>query len=164
MHDLVGTALLKEVQELVRLQRQSNHLQRCILHVLKHPPTTTDRVTGGFIKENAPMVPIQPGNTPAFRVSPTFSGAPFVTDGTKASIVSSDPTNFPVQLDLTNDPSGLTFEAPIPASAQPVGGSEAVTVTWSYTNLDGDVATVQGTVTELGIVDDVTGGTFDQIT
>jgi len=39
-----------------------------------------------------------------------------------------------------------------------------MTVTWQYTNEpDGVVATVTGTVTEEGIVDDVTGGTFAQV-
>ena len=108
------------------------------------------------------LVPIQPGQTPKFLVTPEFSGDPFTLDGSKASITSSDPTNFPVQLD-PSDPQGLTFEAPIPASAVPPGGSEAITVTWTYTNPDGKVATVTGTVTENGIVDDVTGGSFAQI-
>ena len=42
-------------------------------------------------------------------------------------------------------------------------GGEVLTVTWTYTNTDGVVATVTGTVTEQGIVDDVTGGTFAQV-
>lgn len=109
------------------------------------------------------MNPIAPGNTVKFQVSPTFSGEPFTLDGTRASVTSSDTTNFPVSLDLTNDATGTTFESVIPADAQPTGGSEAIVITWTYTNLDGVVATVQGTVTELGITDDVTGGTFAQI-
>lgn len=123
---------------------------------LKH-----NRVIGGIIKEIHPMVPISPGNSPKFQVTPTFSGAPFVLDGTKAQVTSSDTTNFPVALD-PSDPTGTTFIAAIPETAQPVGGSEDVTITWTYTNTDGTVATVTGSVTELGIVDDVTGGSFVQ--
>ena len=108
------------------------------------------------------LVPIQPGQTPVFQVTPTFSGAAFTTNAAQASVTSSDTTNFPVQL-VASDPTGLTFEAPIPATASPTGGSEAITVTWTYTNTDGTKAEVTGTVTELGIVDDVTGGTFAQI-
>lgn len=123
------------------------------------------RVTGGYItqvKEIHIMVPIQPGNSPKFYVTPTFSGAPFTLDGTKADVTSSDTTNFPVALDPT-DAEGRTIIAAIPDTAQPVGGSEDVTVTWTYTNTDGIQAVVTGSVTELGIVDDVTGGVFAQI-
>jgi hypothetical protein len=97
------------------------------------------------------MVPIQPGNTPVFQVTPTFSGAPFTTTAAYAAVSSSDPTNFPVEL-VPSDATGLTFQAPIPTTATPTGGSEAitVTVTWTYTNTDGTRATV-------------TGGTFAQI-
>lgn len=108
------------------------------------------------------MVPISPGNAPKFYVTPTFSGDAFTLDGTRASITSSDQTNFPVSLDVS-DPEGRTFVAVIPADAKPTGGSEDITVTWTYTNLDGKVATVSGTVTEVGIIDDVTGGTFAQV-
>lgn len=161
MNDYVAEVLLHKVSELVELQRENNLVQLRILHTLQHPPRP-DRVTGGFIKETIPMLPIQPGNSPKFQVTPTFSGAPFVLDGTKAAVVSSDPLNFPVALDPT-DPEGRTFVAPIPATATPVGGSEDIVITWTYTNPDGLVATVIGTVTETGIVDDVTGGTFAQV-
>jgi hypothetical protein len=161
MHDYLAAELLKEVRELIAGQREENKLLREILHELKHP-RKPNRVTGGNIKEIT-MVPISPGNSPKFQVTPTFSGDPFVLDGSKAAVSSSDPVNFPVSLDLTNDAEGRTFVAPIPADAIIVGGSEVVTVTWTYTNVDGVVATVSGTVTEVGIVDDVTGGTFAQV-
>lgn len=163
MHDTIAAELLREVQILIRLQMQNNALQREILSVLKHPHhDNRDRVTGGFIKEKNPMLPISPGNAPKFQVTPTFSGEPFILDGTKASVTSSDTTNFPVALDPA-DTEGRTIIADIPSTAQPVGGSEDVVVTWTYTNADGVVATVTGTVTEVGIVDDVTGGTFAQV-
>jgi hypothetical protein len=119
-------------------------------------------LTGGTFRQGAPMLAIQPGNTPKFLVAPTFSGAAFTTNAAQASVQSSDPANFPVELD-PSDPTGLTFDAPIPSTATPTGGSEAITVTWTYTNTDGTVATVTGTVTEEGIIDDVTGGTFAQV-
>lgn len=123
-----------------------------------------DNVVGGSITRTGDtMNPIAAGNTVKFLVSPTFSGAPFTLVGAQAAVTSSDPTNFPVSLDLVGDPTGATFESVIPSTAAPVGGSEAITVTWTYTNADGTVATVTGTVTEVGIVDDVTGGTFAQV-
>jgi hypothetical protein len=108
------------------------------------------------------LLPIQPGNTPVFQVTPAFTGAAFTLDGTKAAVTSSDMTNFPVAL-VPSDPTGTTFSAAIPAGAVIAAGGEAIQVTWTYTNLDGTVATVTGTVTEEGIVDDVSGGVFAQV-
>lgn len=125
-----------------------------------------NRVLGGVmaqIPSGDPMalVPIQPGQTPVFQVAPTFSGPAFTTEAANAAVTSSDPANFPVSL-VASDPTGLTFQAAIPPGAAPTGGDEPITVTWTYTNPDGTVATVTGTVTETSI-DDVTGGTFTQI-
>jgi hypothetical protein len=148
--------------ELVRELHELNYLLKQVVHLLHNRMKYS--VTGGMIfRIGDLMVPISPGNAPKFQVSPTFSGAAFTLDGTKAAIESSDPTNFPVALDLAGDPTGTTFVADIPATATPTGGSEAVVITWTYTNTDGAVATVTGTVTEVGIVDDVTGGTFAQV-
>lgn len=148
--------------DLCRELRELNRLLRQVIHLLLNRTKYT--VTGGFIlRVGDLMVQISPGNSPKFQVTPAFSGVPFTLDGSKAAIESSDAVNFPVALDLDSDPQGLTFVAAIPADAQPVGGSEDVVITWTYTNLDGTVATVTGTVTEVGIVDDVTGGTFAQI-
>jgi hypothetical protein len=108
------------------------------------------------------LLPIEPGNTVVFQVTPTFTGAPFATLAAQASIASSDTTNFPVEL-VPTDTTGLTFQSAIPTGATIPTGGEAVTVTWIYTNTDGTTATVTGTVTEQGIVDDVSGGTFAQI-
>lgn len=147
--------------ELVSELRETNHLLRRLICVLYH--TLHDNVTGGTIfRIGDTMVPISPGSTPKFQVTPSFSGAAFALNGTQASIESSDPVNFPVALDAS-DPTGTTFDAAIPATATPPAGGEAITITWTYTNLDGVKATVSGTVTEVGIVDDVTGGTFAQI-
>ena len=155
MHDNIAAALIEEVRKVVRLlERIDRRLEN-----------EFNRVLGGVITQQGDpdMNPIQPGQTVKFLVTPTFSGVPFALVGAQAAVTSSDPTNFPVSIDLTDDPTGATFESVIPSTATPVGGSEAITVTWTYTNTDGTVATVSGTVTENGIVDDVTGGTFAQI-
>ncbi len=125
------------------------------------PPST---VTGGIISQTGDtMLSITPGNSPQFAITPTFSGAAFTTLASAASVVSSDPVNFPITLDAS-DPTGLNMTAVIPTTATPTGGSEAITVTWTYVNVDGSVATVVGTVTETGIVpaSNVTGGSFAQ--
>ncbi len=109
------------------------------------------------------LVPIQPGQSPKFQVTPTFSGPPFPLVGAQAAITTSDPVNAPASIDLTDDPTGATFILNLTTGATIAAGGEALTVTWSYTNTDGTVANVTGTVTEQGIVDDVTGGTFAQV-
>ena len=150
-----------ELRENNRLLQENNLLLResnKLLHRLTH-----DNVTGGkIIRIGDTMLSITPGNTPKFQVSPSFSGAAFALVAAQASVTSSDTTNFPVNLDPT-DPTGTIFEAPIPTTANPPAGGEPITITWTYTNTDGSVATVTGTVTEEGIVDDVTGGTFAQV-
>ena len=152
----------RQIREMLEYEKSNQEL---LLRILREINRNSNRVLGGVMSQvGDPMslVPIQPGQTPVFQVTPTFSGAAFTTNAAQASVTSSDTTNFPVQL-VASDPTGLTFEAPIPATASPTGGSEAITVTWTYTNTDGTKAEVTGTVTELGIVDDVTGGTFAQV-
>ena len=121
-----------------------------------------NRVLGGVMTQirTDPMLTITPGNSPQFQVTPAFSGIPFALVAASASVTSSDTDNFPVALSPT-DPSIII--ATIPATATPVGDAEEITVTWTYKNIDGTTATVTGTVTEDGITDDVTGGTFAQI-
>jgi hypothetical protein len=149
--------LLREILEAIRTQ---NLLLLKTNHILKQQ---FNRVLGGVMTQiGDPMNPIQPGNTVKFLVTPTFSGAAFALVAAQAAIASSDNTNFPVSLDPA-DPTGATFESVISGSAVIPTGGEAVTVTWTYTNTDGTTATVTGTVTEEGIVDDVTGGTFTQV-
>jgi hypothetical protein len=109
------------------------------------------------------LIPIQPGQSPVFQVTPTFSGQPFALDGANAAVTTSDPVNAPASLDLADDPTGATFVLNLTPGAVIAAGGEALTVTWTYTNTDGTVATVTGTVTEEGIVDDVTGGVFAQV-
>lgn len=107
------------------------------------------------------FVLISPGNTPKFKITPTFSSNAFTPSAANAAIQSSDPVNFPVQLD-PSDPTGLTFLANIPLTATP-GNGEAITITWTYTNADGTQAVISGSVTEIAIVNALTGGTFAQI-
>ena len=66
-------------------------------------------------------------------------------------------------IDLTDDAQGTTFILNLTPNVVIDPAGVALTIDWSYTNPDGVVAHVTGTVTENGIVDDVTGGTFQQI-
>ena len=181
MHDLIANELLlavrqldatarRSLQVLRSLERQGKEqvaLQRAILHHLN----PASRVIGGTFHQipqgdsdmSTSLVPIQAGNTPKFQVTPTFSGPAFTLDGSKAAISTSDPVNAAASIDLTDDPTGATFVIALSETNPIPAGGEGVNVDWSYTNEDGTVAHVTGTLTEQGIVDDVTGGTFEQI-
>lgn len=112
----------------------------------------------------APFPVLQPGVSAKYQVALTFStGTAFAPDPTRTLVTSSDPTNFPVSLDPT-DPT--IIDVVIPTDAAPVAGAdggEDIKVVWQYTNLDGEVVQITGTVTEFGITDDITGGTFTRI-
>jgi hypothetical protein len=176
VHDITANSLLAAInslektsreqlaaqRNLERLSKEQIVLQRAILHHLNPAP----RVIGGTftqVPSGGIMLPIQPGNSPKFQVTPTFSGAPFALVGAQAAVATSDSVNAPAALDLTDDPTGATFVLNLTAGAVIGAGGEPIVVTWTYINTDGTVATVQGTVTEEGIVDDVTGGTFAQV-
>ena len=145
-------------------QRETNRLLKDILRVLHHRYAL---VTGGTFTQllqqgETTMLPIQPGNSPQFQVAPTFSEGPIPTLLAQAAVTSSDTVNAPVELNV-GDPTGLTFTINLtPGVTLPTGG-ESLTISWIYTNLDGTTATVSGTLTEEGLVSDVTGGTFAQI-
>lgn len=152
--------VVEQLNELRMLAQENHKLVEKILKELHTPHSTV--VGGKFQQTGDPMLSITPGNSPQFAITPTFSGAAFTTLAASASVVSSDPINFPIKLSPA-DESGLNMMAEIPADAVILGGSEAITVTWSYVNVDGSVATVVGTVTETGIVSsNVIGGTFAQ--
>ncbi len=173
MHDTLATKLLQYLERhdrhhdtVVRLLREEVRLLRGILR--NTHPKEVDRVLGGVMTQigdipMADLAPIQPGQKPKFQVTPAFSGAPFTLDGTKAAVSTSDTVNAPAALDLDTDPTGATFELDLTPDVVIDPAGEALVVTWTYTNTDGTVATVTGTVTENGIVDDVTGGTFAQV-
>ena len=154
--------ILQAVSKLERLLREQRDLQRAILYHLN----PAYRVIGGTFQQipvGGNMVAIEPGQSPKFQVTPTFSGPPFVLDGANAAVSTSDSVNAPAELDLTDDPTGATFILNLTPDVVIGPDGEPIVVTWTYTNEDGTVASVQGTVTEEGIVDDVTGGTFAQI-
>lgn len=107
-------------------------------------------------------VPLQPGNTPVFTVTPVFSGEAFALSAANAFVSSSDPVNFPVEL-APSDATGKTFQAAIPTTLK---AATTVTVVWQYHNPDGTTAVVSGSVLlePAPTVDDVTGGAFAQTT
>jgi hypothetical protein len=152
-------------KDLIALAKEQIVLSRDILRHLN----PTDRVIGGTFKQistgddTMALVPIQPGQNPEFQVTPQFSGPPFALDLTKISVSSSDPVNAPVSLDLVLDPTGATFKVSLTPGAVIAAGGEAIQISWTYTNPDGTQGVVSGTLTEEGIVDDVTGGTFAQV-
>lgn len=105
------------------------------------------------------MITIAPGNSPQFVVTPIWSGAPGVTILSKTTWTSSDPDNFPVTANAS-DNTGLSATVNIPQGAT-LG--EAVTLTWEYTNPDGSTATAIGNFVDGVIVpSNVTGGTMAQ--
>jgi hypothetical protein len=153
-----------EILRLVKMNIEVSLENRKLLQEVLRHLQPSNRVTGGtFAQTGNPMVPIQPGQSPKFQVTPTFSGPPFPLVGANAAVSTSDSVNAPASIDLTDDPTGATFELNLTAGPVIDPAGEALTVTWTYTNTDGVVATVTGTVTENGIVDDVTGGTFTQV-
>lgn len=142
-------------------------------HLLKRRPHLPNRVVGGVITQvgdpmSSPvLVPIQPGQKPRFKVTPAFSGDPFTLIFAQAAISTSDAANAPAQI-VPDDPAGTNpdgtiFEVDLTSGVTLPAGGEGIDVDWSYANTDGVVAHVTGTLTENGIVDDVTGGTFEQV-
>lgn len=169
----IFTDLLEEIKKLTgetcrheerEWRREVLETLREILHTLKQP---YHRVLGGAFVQipiGGIMVPIQPGSKPRFLVTPTFSAAPFALDPTKAAISTDDAdATSSIVTDGVNGPAdGTVFEIDLADVTIPAGGL-SIAVDWSYTNTDGTVAHVTGTLTENGIVDDVTGGTFAQV-
>jgi len=128
--------------------------QEKTLHEILENTKPSHNVTGGIIcRTGNLMIALKPGNSPKFVVSPlpagvkTFAAQAVVSSADAADIITLDPT----------DPTGLTFTNTInPSATEPV----TLTLTWTYTNTDGSVATVTGTFSE---VTDVTGGTMSQV-
>jgi hypothetical protein len=137
---------------------EESHLLKQIIHELReirrelrpHPNITSFTIT----QEN-PMLSISPGNSPVFTATPVpATSAP----STPPTWVSSDTTNAPI----TVDPTGLIATVAIPTSAV-VGTSFTLTV--SYTNADGTVAT--GTTSQTIVAPpspDITSFTIAQTT
>lgn len=119
--------ILDILKEVLHLEEENRHLLRRLLHHSPH-----NRIDGFVIVRETPMNPITPGTSAIYTAVPVPAGA---VPSTPPTWVSSDPTNAPVTADST----GLigTVEAVAPTT---------FTLTVSYTNEDGTVAT--GTVTD----------------
>ncbi len=135
---------------------KTHELLRSILHELRcihrelHPPN----ISAFDIKEIT-MFPIAPGFSPVYTATPIPAGT-YPAAGNVPVWTSSDTTNAPVTADAT----GLIATVAIPASA--VVGT-TFTLTISYTNADGTVAT--GTLAQTIVaapVPDITGFTIAQ--
>lgn len=150
-HELIrlATAALCPLCELARLAEHALHHN--------HPH---NRVTGGVIARFGDcMLPLAPGNSPQFQVTVEPAGA--VTLAAQASFSSSDPVNAPWTAN-PDDSTGTIGTLAIGENAP----TEAIMLTWVYTNEDGTTATVTaevditaGTVASV----DITGGTINQI-
>ena len=158
---------LRELRRELHKVSESQEKEFALIHkILSALLKEQSKVTGGTISrtEDTSMLSISPGNSPQFLVTPTFSGTAFSLLAASASVTSSDTTNFPVTLN-TEDPQGTLFTAAIPAGATVPTGSEQITITWTYRNVDGSVATVTAVVTETGLStqSNVVGGTINQV-
>ena len=128
----------KDLHELIHLERknqrlemENNSLLRLILEFLDIE--FFNRIEGFVIFEENPMLPIAPGFAPVFTATPVpASSVP--NPATPPTWVSSDTVNAPVSVDKT----GLVATVALPSTAV-VGTSFTLTV--SYTNADGTVAT-----------------------
>jgi hypothetical protein len=132
--------------------RVTNSLLRRLLHERESQPVT------GFTFEEMTMLPFAPGSSPVITITPQPPGV-LLTEAPPVT-VSSDPVNYPVSV----DPTGLLATINIPATA--TVGAPPVTLTTSYTNADGRVAssTSQPFGPIVAAVTDVTGFLFAQST
>ena len=113
------------LREILETQERILHEIRAIKHELAHP------ITSFTITQENPMLSISPGNSPVFTATPVPATS---VPSTPPTWTSSDTTNAPI----TVDPTGLIATVSIPAGAT-VGASFTLTI--SYTNADGTVAT-----------------------
>jgi hypothetical protein len=133
--------------------REANHLLRRIAREEASKP-----VTGFTFTQENPMLPFAPGSSPVITITPLPAGVQLTQAA--PTTVSSDPVNYPVTVDAT----GLIATINIPATA--TVGAPAATLTTSYTNADGTVASSisQPFGPIVAAVTDVTGFTFAQTT
>ena len=145
----------KLLRRILEETRRNNFLLHEIIWLL-----TPNRVLGGVMSEVGEiMLPIAPGSSPQFGVTPTPAGVSTVA--AQAVWTSSDTVNAPVTAN-SSDATGLSATVAIPTTAI-VGNS--FTLTWTYTNADGTTAVVAGTyqiIAAVPPVTDVTGGTMAQ--
>lgn len=108
---------------------------------------STERITGFDVEED--VMPFAAGATAVIEFVPVPAGA-VPASGDVPTITSSDPTNAPVTADATGLVATVNFAANAPAGDY--------TITCSYTNPDGVVAT-PGTFTGTIAAPDITGFT-----
>lgn len=128
--------LLRDTQESLRETKENAREIARVLHVVReierelhHQPITAFTIT----QKGEPMalLPIAPGFSPVFTATPVPSTS---FPATPPTWVSSDTVNAPITVDST----GLIATVAIPATAV-VGTAFSLTI--SYTNADGTVAT-----------------------
>ena len=100
------------LREILRAIREETHILRRIEKLLQ--PAS---VTGGIMFESGDLMallPIAPGNSPQFEVTPTPAGVTTVL--AQSAWTSSDTTNAPVTANAS-DPTGLSATVNIPSTA-----------------------------------------------
>lgn len=115
-----------------RLDRDFEHVNRRLNEIEREINHQHPRITNFTIQEIT-MLPIAPGFSPVYTATPVPSGT-FPAPGNVPTWTSSDTVNAPV----TEDATGLVATVAIPLTA--VVGT-VFTLTISYTNADGVVAT-----------------------
>lgn len=121
--------------------------------------SNSNRVVGGIIKQlggDMSLGLLTPGSSPQFGVTPSPAGVATVLADTVWT--SSDSVHAPVAAN-GSDPTGLTANVAISKSAT-VG--HTFTLTWTYTNSDGTVATASATFTIVVTPGNVSGGALAQ--
>jgi hypothetical protein len=143
--------LIELTEEQLLLDWENNRLLRRIAKELAPEP-----VTGFTFTQENPMLPFAPGSSPVITITPLPAGVQLTQ--AVPTTVSSDPVNYPISVDST----GLIVTIAIPTTA--TVGAPAATLTTSYTNADGTVATStsQPFGSIVAAVTDVTGFTFEQ--
>lgn len=166
--DTVLCATEHEWLELVRLATATLcplcELARLAEHVFHHPHHH-NRVTGGVIARIGDcMLPIEPGSSPQFQVTPTFdqpSGGTTLAAQASWAVTGTSGATATINSD---DPTGNTVTVAIPEGAA-IPFSD--TLTWTYTNTDGSTATASTPLVDSTQppppAANVTGGTIAQI-
>jgi hypothetical protein len=134
-------------ERILKELRENNHLLHRIINQM------SSRIDGFVILQEPPMLSIIPGNSPQFTATPVPATS---VPSTPPTWTSSDDTNAPVTADAT----GLIATVALPTTAV-VGTSFTLTV--SYTNADGVVATGSTTQTIVAPPSpDITSFTIEQ--
>jgi hypothetical protein len=154
MHDRDAKLLREIVDELREIECEIHH--------------ENNQVTGGIICQignEMPLLPIAPGNSPQFQVTPAPVGVVTVIGQSAWNVtnVKGGPsTSGAVATANSADPTGCTVTVVIDTAA-PTPFSDLLV--WVYTNSDGTTATANFALTDTSTapVVNVTGGTIAQI-